>query len=245
MVSEDLVPTFVLASASPRRSQLLASLGIEPVVVPADIDETPNPGESSSALVERLARTKAETVASQLPGILAGDSRSLVLGADTVVVSEVLTGNSGKEQILGKPVSDDDARQALRLLSGRSHQVLTGVAITLVGNGRSTTVSDIASTTVTFRKLFEEDIEWFLQSGEHRGKAGSYAIQGRAAIFVEQLSGSYDNVVGLPLCLVDRMTAEVGCALPLFDSTQRKSQTETMMAATDKSGQTIDHKGDR
>ncbi len=248
MVSEDLVPTFVLASASPRRSQLLASVGIAPVVVPADIDETANRGESSAALVERLARTKAETVASQLAGTLASESRSIVLGADTIVVcetaSEVLGDDNGIERILGKPVNDDDARSALRLLSGRRHQVLTAVALTIVDNGHSSTVSDIAATTVTFRALSDHDIEWYVGSGEHRGKAGSYAIQGRAAIFVEELKGSYDNVVGLPLGLVDLMMAEVGFSLLLFDSSQQESRAGAMIVGVDEADHRADRKAD-
>lgn len=210
MVRENLAPAFVLASASPRRSQLLATVGIAPAVIPADIDETPLVEESPAGLVERLAKAKAEAVAVQLPLELAAhEGGCLVLGADTIVVAD--------ERILGKPENDDDARAVLELLSGRRHQVLTGVALTSVGRDTKSTVSGCASTMVSFRELDSDDIAWYIASGEHRGKAGSYAIQGKASLFVDQIEGSHQNVVGLPLSLLDQLTTSLGWPLRTFD----------------------------
>ena len=197
-------PVFVLASASPRRSQLLASVGVEPVVIPADVDETPNPGETSAVLVERLARTKAQTVASGLAPELVSNGPVVVAGADTLVVDRLADDANGSkplERLLGKPASDDEARAVLRSLSGRSHHVLTGVALCLVDGTEVSTVSALDSTLVVFRSLSDEDVEWYIASGEHRGKAGSYGIQGKAALFVDRIEGSYQSVFGLPLAL--------------------------------------------
>jgi septum formation protein len=168
----------VLASQSPRRSELLRSAGIGFRVQAADVDETPFPGELPVNYVRRLARAKAEAVA--------GD---LVLGSDTAVVID--------GQILGKPADAEDAARMLRLLSGRSHEVITGICL----KGREVWVAH-ESTTVLFCRISEEEIQRYVESGEPMDKAGAYAIQGLASCFVERIEGSYSNVVGLPVAMV-------------------------------------------
>lgn len=171
----------VLASASPRRLALLAQIGIEPdLVIAADIDETPHSKELPRDHAERLAREKAEAVA---PGY----ADAFVLGADTVVACG--------RRILPKPETEAEAEECLTLLSGRAHRVYT--AIHLIAPHRS--VARVNETRVTFKRLSREEIAFYLASGEWHGKAGGYAIQGRAAIFVRSLQGSHSSVVGLPL----------------------------------------------
>jgi septum formation protein len=170
----------VLASASPRRLDLLAQVGIRPDrVAPANLDETPLKGELPRPHALRLARDKAAAVAAA-PG-------ELVLAADTVV--------SAGRRILGKPGDAEEAARFLRLLSGRRHQVLTAVA---VRRGDRTAVRAV-ETAVKLKRLSEAEIAGYLASGEWRGKAGGYGIQGRAGGFVPWIGGSYSNVVGLPL----------------------------------------------
>lgn len=174
--------TFVLASASPRRLDLLAQIGLAPDIVdPAELDETPLPQELPAQHARRLAEAKARLVAARHPG-------AFVLGADTVV-------GCGR-RILGKADTEDEARRALELLSGRRHRVHGGIALVTPG-GRIATRE--VQTIVTFKRLEPAEIDGYVASGEWRGKAGSYAIQGLAARFVRQLGGSYSNVVGLPL----------------------------------------------
>ncbi|MDH4063937.1 MAG: Maf family protein [Acidobacteriota bacterium] len=173
----------LLASASPRRAQLLTAAGIRFEIQPAEVDETLRDGELPSAYVERLAREKAESVASMRPG-------RVVLGADTTVVVD--------GAVLGKASDAAEARRMLEQLSGRGHQVLTGVA--LVGPGLSVVAVDVSS--VWFAAMTSGDIEGYLATDEWRDKAGAYAIQGRAGRFVARLEGSYTNVVGLPVALV-------------------------------------------
>jgi septum formation protein len=170
----------VLASQSPRRSELLRSAGIPFRVQAADVDETLQPGEAPKEYVLRLARKKAESV----PG-------DLVLGADTVVVVD--------NEILGKPRDASDAARMLRLLSGRGHQVITGICL----KGREL-ILDHEVTTVFFSPLTEKEIEGYVATGEPMDKAGAYAIQGRASRFAERIEGSYSNVVGLPVAMVYR-----------------------------------------
>lgn len=170
----------ILASASPRRSELLRQIGLTFSIQPADVDETPIPGESPAVYVERLARAKAEAVA-------AGAPEALVLGSDTSVVLD--------EVILGKPVSRDDAVATLQRLSGQVHQVMTAIALVGAGQCRSLVVT----TDVRFRTLSASEIEAYVASGEPMDKAGSYGIQGLGGIFVSELRGSYSAVVGLPL----------------------------------------------
>ncbi len=181
-----MTDNLVLASQSPRRADLLTTSGYRFTVEPANIDERLHPGESPSDHVARLAGEKARVVAVSHPD-------ALVLGADTVVVVD--------GDVLGKPESDAVATSMLRRLSGRTHQVLTGVA--LIGGQRLR--CEIASTEVTFRSLRPDEIAWYVDSGEPNGKAGAYAIQGRASRFVTGIVGSYSNVVGLPIALVDTL----------------------------------------
>ncbi len=178
----------VLASASPRRAELLRAAGLEFSVRVADLDETQLPGETPPAYVLRLARAKAQAVA--LPG-------ELVLGADTTVVVG--------DEIAGKPVDAADARRMLRLLSGVWHEVLT--AVSLVKDAQ--TLSELAVTRVKFAPLSEAEIDWYLATHEPFDKAGAYGIQGYAARFVEQIEGNYANVVGLPVQMVYRMLREL------------------------------------
>ncbi len=170
----------ILASASPRRRDLLALAGIAPDEVrPAEIDETPLPGELPRALVQRLAGEKARAAAA--PG-------DYTLAADTVVAAG--------RRILGKPEDAAEARRFLELLSGRQHRVLTAVAL-IAPDGRES--ARLSETFVRFKRLAGEDIDSYLATGEWRGKAGGYAVQGMAEAFVTRLNGSWSGVVGLPL----------------------------------------------
>lgn len=174
--------TLVLASGSPRRLQLLASIGLDCEVSPVDIDETPRPGEAPADYARRLAEEKATVaVTRHAPG-------RLVLAADTVVAIG--------EEILGKPADPADAARMLRRLSGRSHAVHTAVAASRDG----ATSMRLSSSEVTFRTLLNHEIDAYVATGEPLDKAGAYGIQGLAAIFVTRLCGSYSGVVGLPLC---------------------------------------------
>lgn len=175
-------PAFILASASPRRRDLLAQIGVIPDrIAPADIDETPGDDELPKPHAERLAREKAAAVA-------ASDSGALILAADTVVAV-------GK-RILPKAEDEATARDCLALLSGRRHKVISGISLVLPC-GRQLTKS--VTSTVAFKRLSAGDIDDYIASGEWHGKAGGYAIQGLGATFVRFLSGSYSSVVGLPL----------------------------------------------
>jgi len=175
-------PLFVLASASPRRRDLLTQVGLAPDrIVPAEIDERPRPRELPRDVARRLAEAKAGAVASQFPG-------AFVLGADTVVACG--------RRVLPKAEEEGEARACLALLSGRRHRVMGGVAL-IDPTGRL--VSRLVVTAVTFKRLEPAEVDRYLASGEWRGKAGGYAIQGLAALYVRQIVGSYSNVVGLPL----------------------------------------------
>ena len=190
----------ILASASPRRQELLRNAGIAFVARPTDIPETPRKDEVPRAFAERMAREKA----------LAGfdrESKDFVLGADTIVVVD--------SEILGKPRDNADARRMLCLLSGRTHQVITGVCLLgheLDENQEEKAFEDVRSetTTVTMNTLREDDIESYVSSGEPMDKAGAYAIQGRASRWVSRIEGDYFNVVGLPVSLVYRMMRDHG-----------------------------------
>jgi len=190
------VPCLCLASASPRRRELLAQLGIVHVVEPADIDERLRHGEAPEAYVLRMSQEKA--------GVIAADprrSRGLaVLGADTSVVLQ--------GRVLGKPADAAQACEMLEGLSGRSHEVLS--AVTLLGPLGG--ASRLARTEVRFRRIGAAEAAAYWASGEPRDKAGGYAIQGRAAAFVESISGSYSGVVGLPLYETAALLAQAGLA---------------------------------
>lgn len=185
----------VLASASPRRRALLRLVGIRHTVAPSQVDETPR-GETPQVHVRRLALEKAVAVAK-------GRARSLVLGADSVVAID--------GAILGKPASAEDAMAMLARLQGRSHQVLTGVA--LVEAGGRILESHVERTDVTMRPAGERELRAYVASGEPMDKAGAYAIQGAGGVLVTSIAGCYANVVGLPLCAVCRWLASrgVGC----------------------------------
>lgn len=181
----------VLASASPRRAEMLRSLGVSFGVRPANVDETLLPGELPAAGAERLAVEKARAVAR-------GGGSALVVGADTVVVVD---GRS-----LGKPGSMDEARDMIRALAGRAHQVVTGVAVVREPDGR--VFFGFETTEVRFRALSAAEIEVLASSDEARDKAGAYGIQGLAALAVEGITGDYFNVVGLPLGCLRRLILE-------------------------------------
>jgi septum formation protein len=186
-------PTLVLASASPRRRDLLAQIGIVPDVVdPADLDETPEPRELPGPHAARLAAEKASAVAVRHPD-------AWVLAADTVVACG--------RRILPKAEEPDAARQCLRMLSGRAHRVFGGVCVVVPG-GRAR--QRLVQTVVRFKRLDVAEIDDYLAAGEWQGKAGGYAIQGRAAAFVRSINGSYSNVVGLPLFEVAQMLKGLG-----------------------------------
>ena len=201
----------VLASASPRRQELLRHAGIPFTTQPADVDETPLPGESARTCAERLAKEKALKIARD-------HLNAQVLGADTVVVLD--------QQILNKPLDEQDALRMLRLLSGRVHQVITGGGLvnpmvrshsmvpkaprasaphaTLRGDDRELLIAS-ETTFVTMSEISETEIREYVSTGEPMDKAGAYAIQGRASRWIPRIEGDYSNVVGLPVALVYRM----------------------------------------
>ena len=202
----------ILASASPRRAELLRAAGYEFEVVAATIDESIRPGESPAMYVRRLAADKSAWAQAgttkAAPHVRTGTAEAarhgrelfvgprfsgaerIVLGADTAVVVD--------GEILGKPRDDEDAARMLRRLSGMRHEVLTGVSL----RQGASEVGRVETTAVSFRALLEEDIAWYVASGEGRDKAGAYAIQGLASRFIPRIEGSYSNVVGLPVACV-------------------------------------------
>jgi len=183
-----------LASASPRRSALLDQIGVPHRVQPVDVDETARSDEAANHYVRRLAVLKAETLWQKL----AAAQRQLVLGADTAVVLD--------DEILGKPRDEQDCLRMLKLLSARTHQVFTAVALRASDGCQSrVNVSE-----VTFRKLADEEIQRYWRSGEPADKAGAYAVQGRAALFIERIAGSYSGIMGLPLFETGELLAAVG-----------------------------------
>src|SRR3981081_2979638 len=181
----------VLASASPRRQELLRNAGITFEVQPAHIPEDPLPGEAAKACAERLAREKALAVARQRP-------RDVVLGADTVVVVD--------GQLLGKPSDAAAAARSVRMLSGREHQVITGVC--LVVGGKPSVATE--TTLVTVNEIADQEIAEYIASGEPMDKAGAYAIQGIASRWIPRIEGDYSNVVGLPVALTYSMLRRAG-----------------------------------
>jgi septum formation protein len=187
MASPEGVPDLVLASASPRRRELLARMGLKLAVAPADVDETPVNGERPTDYARRVAAAKCDAAfAAAAPGPVP----VAVLGADTTVAV------SG--QILGKPTDREDARRMLTLLAGRRHEVITAYRIRL----GDLVVERAVTTTVSFRALQPSEIEAYLDSREWEGKAGGYAVQGIAGAFATELRGSHTNVIGLPLAEV-------------------------------------------
>lgn len=180
-------PAIALASSSPRRRELLAQLGVNYKLVKADIDETVLPDEAAAVYVQRLALAKAHAGLARLQHDLP------VLGADTVVVVDGL--------ILGKPADFEQFRQTMLLLSGRSHQVMTAIALVSAQHQ----LTQLVSTDVTFRVLTEAEISAYWATGEPQDKAGGYGIQGLAGRFVQRINGSYSAVVGLPLCETEQL----------------------------------------
>jgi septum formation protein len=176
---------FILASASPRRAELLKLVGLDFATQPGDIDEQPDPGETPREHVLRLAEAKALAIARREPD-------AWVLGADTIVIV------AGR--ILGKPGSEDEAREMLDLLSGRSHEVFTGFAI--VRQDRNIALREVVESAVLFREISADELAWYTQSPEPYDKAGAYAVQGMSSLFIREIHGSYTNVMGLPLCEV-------------------------------------------
>lgn len=189
------LPKLILASGSPRRAEILTSVGWAFTKDSPDIDETEFAGELPEDYVRRLAREKAEAVAQKYAG-------ALVLGADTTVVID--------HQIIGKPVDLADAKRMLKMLSGNWHEVLTGVALVRVPGLKSQvsspkTVVGLQRTRVKFAEMSAEEIEFLAENGEPLDKAGAYAVQAQAALFIESIEGDYWNVVGLPVNLVYRL----------------------------------------
>jgi septum formation protein len=191
----------ILASASPRRRELLARLGLPFEVRPSGFEETLTPGMPAGALAAALARGKAGDVAARVRA--AGGDPALILGADTLVVLD--------GQPMGKPASRDDARRMLRALSGRSHEVVTAVVLQLEGpDGRETT--EVVTSRVRMRAYTEPEIEAYVRTGEPDDKAGAYAVQGLGARLVDGVDGCYTNVVGLPLRTTARLLRDFGLA---------------------------------
>lgn len=189
------MPRLILASASPRRRELLEQIGVKVVVQPADIDESVIPAESPQSYVRRLALAKARR------GYQLGRASLPALGSDTSVVVD--------DQILGKPASLEEAREMLMRLSGREHQVLTGVAL-VSDQGEQ---SRVVCTRVWFKSLTLDEIDSYWHSGEPCDKAGGYGIQGKGAVFVTRIEGSYSAVVGLPLAETADLLSSIGVAI--------------------------------
>jgi len=185
-----LADLLVLASASPRRAHILRALGVGFRVVVSDADERLEPGEEADAAAERLARLKAVSVARV--------ERPPIVGADTVVVCD--------DRILGKPASPAEAREMLGLLSGRTHEVVTGLCL-ITSRGA---VSGVERTAVTFARMSAEEIDWYVATAEPMDKAGAYHVDGAGALFVSSVAGSPSNVAGLPVRLFLRLAREAG-----------------------------------
>ena len=187
----------ILASKSPRRAEILRAVDWPFEAVAAGVDETRTSDEDAVGYVRRLAREKAETVAERLAA--KEYLGKLVLGADTVVVV------SG--EILGQPLDREDARRMLTRLSGKWHEVLTGVALVRVGQSAGKVEHE--TTRVRFAELNDKEIDWYVATGEPMDKAGAYAVQGRAALFIEEIEGDYFNIVGLPIRLVYELSQQI------------------------------------
>jgi len=181
------LPKLILASGSPRRAEILNSVGWDFTKDVADIDETEFDGETPENYVQRLAKEKAEAIAEKY-------ETALVLGADTTVVID--------EKIIGKPADIEDAKRMLKMLSGNTHEVLTGVAVVKKNENQSKTIVGIQTTSVKFAEMSDAEINFLAENGEPLDKAGAYAVHAQAALFIEKIEGDYWNVVGLPINLV-------------------------------------------
>jgi len=188
-----MTENLILASSSPRRAELLRLLGLDFEVIPSHLDETSRNGEAPPDHVLRLSREKAARIADLFPEVL-------VLGADTVVVID--------SQVLGKPKTEEEARDMLSMLSGREHIVYTGFS--LVQKQRDLRVSQVVQSAVLFKDIPEDEISWYVNSEEPYDKAGGYAVQGMGAFFIREIRGSYTNVMGLPLSEVVETLKNLG-----------------------------------
>jgi septum formation protein len=193
-------PKLILASASPRRKEMLRMLGVEFTVLHSDVDESPRAGESPETYALRLSEAKARAVAGMRPG-------RWVLGADTIVTID--------GELLGKPRTPDEARCMIRKLSGRAHTVIT--AFTLFNSEEAEPVRRAVASQVLFKKIPDDELEWYVATDEPYDKAGGYAVQGKASVLISEVHGSWTNVVGLPLCEV----VETLKGLGLVDFTRR------------------------
>ena len=187
----------ILASASPRRAEILTDAGISFDLLPVEVDETPHHGEGAEDMCQRLAKAKARVAAVRLGAV---SEPTIVVAADTTVEID--------GEILGKPVSPEAAREMLRRLSGKTHRVLTGLALVRLPDGAARTA--VEGTEVRFATLEEAEIEEYVATGEPMDKAGGYAIQGRGGRFIERVDGCYFNVVGLPLATLVGILKELG-----------------------------------
>jgi septum formation protein len=192
----ETVTKIILASTSPRRSELLKQIGVEFELASGNVQERPHLGEAPPDYITRIARAKVIAVARQCES-------GLIIGADTVVVLD--------GQVLGKPVDEADAERMLKGLSGRWHVVMTGVALYDVATRQE--VAEFDKTLVRFARLSDDEIEWYVKTGEPMDKAGAYGIQGLGGLFVDEIAGNYYNVVGLPLPLVYRLAHRLGYSL--------------------------------
>ena len=183
----------ILASKSPRRQELLRLMGVPFTVEVADIDETMDPACAPEAEVARISRAKADAVLHRT-----GAQSAVIIAADTIVVAD--------GHILGKPATQAQAKQMLQMLSGRSHQVMTGLTV----RQGARCVSEVVTTQIRFRALRQQEIEAYVRTGEPMDKAGAYGIQGRACIFVSHLDGDYFNVMGLPVCRLTELLRSFG-----------------------------------
>jgi len=186
-------PKIILASASPRRAELLRQIGVRFELIPSQIEERPHPDEAPPDYITRIARAKVIAVARN-------QETGLIIGADTVVVLD--------GRLLGKPGDDAEAKSMLKQLSGRWHAVMTGVALYEVESRHE--VADYEKTLVKFAQLSDREIDWYIQTGETKDKAGAYGIQGLGGLFVDEIAGNYYNVVGLPIPLVYRLARRLG-----------------------------------
>jgi len=178
-------PPLILASASPRREEMLRLAGVRFAILHGNVNETPRAGEAPQDYALRLSEAKARVVAALRPG-------HWVLGADTIVTID--------GELLGKPATRDEARCMIRKLSGREHTVIT--AFTLVNSGRGEVIRRAVASQVRFKNVPDDEVEWYVSTAEPYDKAGGYAVQGKASFLISEVHGSYTNVVGLPLCEV-------------------------------------------
>jgi septum formation protein len=186
-------PPLVLASASPRRKEMLRLVGVRFAILHGDVDETPREGEAPEDYALRLSESKARAVAVMRPG-------RWVLGADTIVTID--------GELLGKPATRDEARCMIRKLSGREHTVIT--AFTLFNSEQAEVIRQAVSSQVRFKEIPNDEVEWYVATDEPYDKAGGYAVQGKASFLISEIRGSYTNVVGLPLCEVVEALKELG-----------------------------------